>query len=96
MGEIALARRQWDEAERALQQALTIAQAIGNPTQLWKTHLAYGRLYAATRKPEMAQQSYSAARDVIERVKGSLRDPGLRASLEGSPLMRRVYDLCAS
>ena len=40
MGEIALARRQWDEAERALQQALTIAQAIGNPTQLWKTHLA--------------------------------------------------------
>ena len=96
MGEIALARRQWDEAERALQQALTMAQAIGNPTQLWKTHLAYGRLYAATRKPEMAQQAYGAARDVIERVKGSLRDPGLRASLESSPLMRRVYDLCAS
>ena len=96
MGEIALARRQWDEAEGALQQALTIAQAIGNPTQLWKTHLAYGHLYTATRKPEMAQQAYGAAREVIERVKGSLRDPGLRASLESSPLMRRVYDLCAS
>jgi hypothetical protein len=96
MGEIALARHQWDEAERALQQALTIAQAIGNPTQLWKTHLAYGHLYTAIRKPEMAQQAYSAARDVIERVKGSLRDPGLRASLESSPLLRRVYDLCAS
>ena len=96
MGEIALARRQWDEAERALRQALTIAQAIGNPTQLWKTHLAYGHLYTAIRKPEMAQQAYGAAREVIERVKGSLRDPGLRASLESSPLMRRVYDLCAS
>jgi predicted ATPase len=96
MGEIALAHSQWDEAERALQQALTIAQAIGNPTQLWKTHLAYGRLHAATRKPEMAQQAYGAARDVIERVKGSLRDPGLRASLEGSPLLRRIYDLCVS
>ena len=44
----------------------------------------------------MAQQAYGAAREVIECVKGSLRDPGLRASLEGSPLMRRVYDLCAS
>jgi tetratricopeptide (TPR) repeat protein len=95
LGEIALARRQWDEAEKALQQALTIAQAIGNPTQLWKTHLTYGHLYTAIRKPEMAQQSYGAARDVLERVKGSLRDPGLRASLENSPLMRRVYDLCA-
>jgi class 3 adenylate cyclase/tetratricopeptide (TPR) repeat protein len=96
IGEIALARRQWDEAERALQQALTIAQAIGNPTQLWKTHLAYGHLYTAIRKPEMAQQAYSAARNVIERVKGNLRDPGLRASLESSPLMRCIYDLCAS
>jgi tetratricopeptide (TPR) repeat protein len=96
MGEIALARRQWDEADGALRQALTIAQAIGNPTQLWKTHLAYGQLYTAIRKPEMAQQAYSAAREIIERVKDSLRDSGLRASLEGSPLMRRVYDLCAS
>ena len=95
MGEIALARGQWDEAERALQQALTIAQAIGNPTQLWKTHLAYGHFYTVIKKPEMAQQAYGAARDVVERVKGSLRDPGLRASLESSPLMRRVYDLCA-
>jgi tetratricopeptide (TPR) repeat protein len=96
MGEIALARRQWDEAERALQQALALAMTVGNPTQLWKTHLAYGHLYTAIRKSEAAQQAYGAARDVIERVKGSLRDPGLRASLEGSPLMRRIYDLCAS
>jgi class 3 adenylate cyclase/tetratricopeptide (TPR) repeat protein len=96
MGEIALARRQWDEAERAFEQALTMAQIIGNPTQLWKTHLAYGRLHTATRKPEMAQQAYGAACEVIERVKGSLRDPGLRASLESAPLTRHVYDLCAS
>jgi tetratricopeptide (TPR) repeat protein len=96
LGEIALACQQWDEAERALQQALIIAQAIGNPTQLWKTHLAYGHLYTALRKPEAAQQAYGVARDVIERVKGSLRDPGLRAILEDSPLIQRIYDLCAS
>ena len=75
---------------------LTIARAVGNPTQLWKTHLAFGHLHATLKQPEAAHQAYGATCDIIERVKGSLRDPGLRASLESSPLMRRVYDLCAS
>ena len=92
MGEIAIAHRQWKEAEGALRQALTLAQAIGNPTQLWKTYLAYGALYTATQQPERAQHVYGAAHDVLERVKSSLRDPGLRSSLELSPLMHHVHD----
>jgi tetratricopeptide (TPR) repeat protein len=92
-GEIALARRQWDEAEGALREALTIAQALGNPTQLWRTHLALGRLYAKSKKPERARQAFQRARDVIDRLKSSLQHPGLRASLENSPLIRHVYDL---
>jgi len=92
-GESAMARRQWDEAEGMLRQALTIAQAIGNPTQLWRTHLAVGRLHAATKKPERARQAFLSAREVIDRVKASLQNPGLRASLENSPLIRHVYDL---
>src|SRR5262249_35754347 len=44
-GEIAQARRQFEEAENALGQALTIAQVIGNPTQLWKTHRALKALF---------------------------------------------------
>jgi class 3 adenylate cyclase/tetratricopeptide (TPR) repeat protein len=91
-GEIARAHRQWDEAEGWLQHALTLAQAVGNPTQLWKTHLALGRLYAEARRPDQARQAYQAAREVIERVKVSLQDPGLRASLERSPLFQPVYN----
>ena len=72
-----------------------MAQAIGNPTQLWKTHIAYGHFYTAIRKPEMAQQAYGAARQVIDRIKASLQNPGLRASLENSPLVRHIYDLSA-
>ncbi|MGH8069087.1 MAG: adenylate/guanylate cyclase domain-containing protein [Candidatus Entotheonellia bacterium] len=92
-GEIALARRQWDEAESSLRQALTTAQAIGNPTQLWKTHLALGQLQAAAKRREQARQSFQAARAVIDQVKANLQNPGLRASFENSPLIRRVYDL---
>ena len=92
-GEIALARRQWDDAEAALRQALPVAELIGNPTQLWKTHLAFGRLHAEAKQHRAAQQAHRAAREVIDRVKGSLRHPGLRASLENDPLIRQVYDL---
>jgi class 3 adenylate cyclase/tetratricopeptide (TPR) repeat protein len=91
-GEVALARRQWDEAAGWLQQALTLAQTIGNPTQLWKTHLALGRLYTEARQPEQARQAYHAARAVIERVKTGLKNPELRTSLEQSPLIRQIYD----
>jgi class 3 adenylate cyclase/tetratricopeptide (TPR) repeat protein len=92
-GEIALVRRQWDEAAGVLRQALTIAEAIGNPTQLWRTHLALGRLYADSKKPERARPAFQSAREVIDRVKTSLQNPGLRASLEHSPLIRHLYDL---
>ena len=92
-GEIALALRQWEEAEGWLRQALSLAQAVGNPTQIWKTHVAMGRLHAAVQQPEKAQQAYQAARDVIERIKMRLSHPELRASLEGSPLVQGIYEL---
>jgi hypothetical protein len=91
--EIALAWRQWDEPEAALQQAPTVAQDIGKPTQLWRTLLSLGQLYTDARKLEMARQPYHAARELIARIRESLRDPGLRVSLENSPLIRHVYDL---
>jgi hypothetical protein len=62
-------------------QAMALAQVVGNPTQLWKTPLALGRLHAETRRPEQARQEYSAAREVIDRMIESLQEPGLRTSL---------------
>lgn len=92
-GKIALACHQLDEAENALRQALAIAQAIGNPTQLWKTHAALGRLYTDTKKPELAGREFRSVREVVDRMKSSLRNPGLRASLESAPMIQKVYDL---
>jgi tetratricopeptide (TPR) repeat protein len=80
-GEIALARQQRDEAEGWLRQALALAQVVGNPTQLWKTHLALGRLHAENQHPEQERQEYGAAREVLDRLREGLQEPGLRASL---------------
>jgi hypothetical protein len=38
-------RHQWDEVESALREAVTIAEAIGNPTQIWKSYLSLGRFH---------------------------------------------------
>ena len=86
-GEIALAHHQRDEAAAWLHQALTCAQTLGNPTQLWKTHLALGRLLTAAKRPEQAQQAYHTARQVIEQVKARLQNPALRVSLEHALLI---------
>jgi len=48
-GEIALARRQWDDAASALKQTLDIARPLANPTQLWRTYDALTRLHDAQR-----------------------------------------------
>jgi tetratricopeptide (TPR) repeat protein len=92
-GEIALARRELDQAEDALRRALQVASSIGNPTQLWKTHAAWGRLHAARQRPDAAREAYRAASAVIERVRAGLRDPGLRASLAEAPAVREVTAL---
>jgi class 3 adenylate cyclase/tetratricopeptide (TPR) repeat protein len=92
-GEIAFARRQWEESKAALQNALTTADAISNPTQLWKTHLAMGCLHTEAKTPELARQAYHAAREVINNIKGSLQDPGLHASFESYPPIRQIFDL---
>ena len=95
-GDLALARGQWEDAEHALRQALAVAESIGNPTQLWKTHAALGRLGDEWQRPNLARGEWQAAREVIDRVLDSLRHPGLRASFASSPPIRQVLDFEAS
>ncbi len=95
-GEIALARRQRGDAETGLGRALHIAQAIGSPTQLWKSHLAMGRLHSEAGMPDAARAAWRAARGVLDQVRAGLRNPELRASLERAPLVRQVYELGTS
>src|SRR5262249_10546153 len=94
-GQIALQRRQLDEAETAFRQAVTIAEAVGNPPQLWMSHAALGRLHALRQRPELARESYRGAREVLDRVKGHLKDLALRAALERAPAVRELYELAA-
>ncbi len=92
-GEIAAARRQWDDAESALRQALIIAETIGNPTQLWKTYLAAGQLKKHLKKRDEAGIAFLKAREVVDRVRANFQNQALHTSFERSPIIRQVYNL---
>ena len=95
-GEIALASRAWDEAEASLRQALPIAHAVGNPTQLWKTYAALGRLYTDLKRPDAAWSAYRSAREVLDRMKSNVGDPALRETFASAPPIRDLYRLSES
>ena len=95
-GEIATRRRRWDDAESALREALTIAQAIGNPGQLWRTHAALGRFHDGAGKSHAARAAYAAGREVIEGMRNRLQTPELKSTLERAPFLQRIVELSAS
>jgi tetratricopeptide (TPR) repeat protein len=90
-GEFAKVRLHWEEAEEALRKALTYAKRIGNPTQLWKTHLALGELYRDTRRADSARASFAAARKVVDGIGRTLRTPELKEGFERSPVFQSAY-----
>ncbi len=95
LGEAALARGDQEDAEKWLRQALKLARAIRHPPQLWRTHSALSRLYAATRRDRLARRQNMAARSVVEEIKRSTTEPELQNGLEGSPRLRQIYELAA-
>jgi DNA-binding NtrC family response regulator/tetratricopeptide (TPR) repeat protein len=89
-GEVAGAALRWGEAEYALGEARKIAEAIGNPTQLWRTHAALARLHAEQGQEDAARRAAADAVRVVDGVLAGLADPALRASFERLALVREV------
>jgi class 3 adenylate cyclase/tetratricopeptide (TPR) repeat protein len=90
-GEIAFASRAWNESEAALRRALTIAERVGNPTQLWKTHATLGALHATVGRLGASARAYRSAVDVVERMKTSVNDPKVAETLASASSIRELY-----
>ena len=76
------------EAEAALQKALTMAQEIGNPPQLWQTYQALGEFFEQLGQREQARSVYTSALQVIDDVANQLQDQDLTRTL----LMARAVE----
>jgi tetratricopeptide (TPR) repeat protein len=90
MGEVATSARRWDDAERALGEARTIAESIGNPPQVWRTYAALARFHAERGDRDAAQCAARVAASAVDGVLTGLTEATLRASLEGMPLVREL------
>jgi tetratricopeptide (TPR) repeat protein len=84
------AGRPW-EAEAPLREALAMAKAIGNPTQLWKTYVSCRRFYRALGQADNADAAHAAAREVADSVRAKLTSPAAQTVFESAPLLRPVY-----
>ncbi len=51
---------------------------MGNPTQLWKTHLAFAKYHAAQHRGDEAARERQAAQRGLESVRDRLVSPALR------------------
>ena len=89
-GETACAAGRWDDAGRALQEARAIAEAIGNPAQLWRTYSALATFYAGHGEKEAARRAAADAVQVVDGVLAGLPDESLRESLNRLPLVREA------
>jgi DNA-binding CsgD family transcriptional regulator len=78
-GEVLTALNQTSEAETVLQHARKAAQQQGALPLLWRMHLALGKCYQAQRHYEAAQESFLAARDIIEQLAPNVPGEMLRA-----------------
>ena len=91
-GEIAMRRRRWDDADQALREALALADAVGNPGQLWRTHAARGRLADARGQIDEGRTAYAAAQRVIERVRAALTTAETRAALAHAAFVQQLAE----
>jgi DNA-binding NtrC family response regulator/tetratricopeptide (TPR) repeat protein len=89
-GEVACAAGRRDEAERALREAQTIAETIGNPTQLWRTYAALTRFHDGRGNKDAARLAAGAAGRVVNGMLAGLGNETLRASLERLALVREL------
>jgi len=89
-GQALLAQSKLSEAEKELAAALEIANEIGNPPQLWKTHAAIGDLRQAQGKSDDAHQAYRDALSVIDGVAAGLEDESLRETFLSSEHVQAI------
>ena len=67
----------FDEAEPALQSVLELYWKLGIRMDLWRVHLALGKLYQATADFEQAETAFATARILVDELAATVTDDPL-------------------
>jgi tetratricopeptide (TPR) repeat protein len=75
-----------------LYEALTLAEKIGLPGELWQIRSRIGELHERRGEAEQAQQAFSRAAHVLKDLAARIKDEGLREGFLAAPRVRRVLE----
>ena len=91
-GEIALAARQWSQAEADCREALRIARQISYPTLTWQAAHLLARSQAGQNNLEAAFATIQLAVETIDAVATRIPDPALRETFLAWPRVQAVRE----
>jgi hypothetical protein len=89
-GEIALAARQWSQAEANCREALRLARQISYPTLTWQAAHLLARSQAGQNNLEAAFATVQLAVDTIDAAATRIPDPALRETFLAWPRVQAV------
>ena len=91
-GEIALAARQWSQAEADCREALRIARQISYPTLTWQAAHLLARSQAGQNNLEGAFATVQLAVGTIDAVAARIPDPALRETFLACPRVQAIRE----
>ncbi|UCB60054.1 MAG: tetratricopeptide repeat protein [Candidatus Bathyarchaeota archaeon] len=80
------------EANELMEDALKLAQQVGNPPTLWQTHYSLGLLHEKRGDPQKANEHHAEAIALIETTAAGLNAPSLKNSLLSSAQTKEIHD----
>ena len=81
-----------DEATGLMEEALKLAQQIGNPPTLWQIHHGFGLLFERRGDLQKASRHHAAAIALIEATASKLNDSSVKNTLLTSAQTNTIYD----
>ena len=89
---IAEARGATDEARGHLQEAATLAEAIGLPGERWPILAALGELYHVQEEQEQSQNAFKEAAAIVQQLAGNIVDDIQRANFLAAAQVRHLVN----
>jgi tetratricopeptide (TPR) repeat protein len=80
------------EAIELMQNALKLAQELGNPPLLWQTHYSLGTLLEKHEKQQEANKHYAEAIALVEETASKLNDASIKDTLLTAPQTKAIRD----
>jgi tetratricopeptide (TPR) repeat protein len=89
------ARGNAEEAIGLMENALELAQEVGNPPLLWQTHYSLGALLEKHENQQEANKHYAKAISLIEETASKLIDTSLKETLLSAQQTKAIHDAYA-